>query len=89
LNSNNASADKVVALGITINSGAQFSFADAGNSALTNGTVFTVIDNTAATPIAGTFTNLPDGSIFINKGNTYQVSYQGGDGNDLTLTVIP
>ena len=56
---------------------------------LTFGTVFTVINNTATTPIAGTFSNLPDGSTFAANGNTYQVSYQGGDGNDLTLTVVP
>jgi autotransporter-associated beta strand protein len=89
VNSSNATADEVVANGVTINSGAQFSFADLGSGTLTPGTVFTVINNTAATPIAGTFSNLPDGSTFTANGNTYQVSYQGGDGNDLTLTVVP
>jgi len=49
----------------------------------------TVISDTAATPIAGTFTNLPDGAMFMQGRNTYQVSYEGGDGNDLTLTVLP
>ena len=49
LNSSNATADKVIAYGVTINSGAQFSFADLGSGTLTPGTVFTVIDNTAAT----------------------------------------
>ncbi len=52
------------------------------------GTVFTVIDNTATTPIAGTFTNLPEGAI-IYAGRSLQASYKGGDGNDLTLTVLP
>src|SRR5207249_3400205 len=61
VNSSNATADEVVANGVTINSGAQFSFADLGSGTLTPGTVFTVINNTAATPIAGTFINLPDG----------------------------
>jgi len=88
-NATAATADEVVANGVTINSGAQFSFADLGSGTLTPGTAFTVINNTAATPIAGTFSNLPDGSTFTANGNTYQVSYQGGDGNDLTLTVIP
>jgi len=32
---------------------------------------------------------LPDGSIVTIKGNTFLVSYSGGDGNDLTLTVVP
>jgi len=51
------------------------------------GTVFTIIDNTPAKPIAGNFSNLPDNSIFTQSGNIFQVSYEGGDGNDLTLTV--
>jgi hypothetical protein len=88
LNTNNVTADKVVANGVTINS-AQFSFADLGSGTLTPGTVFTVISNTAATPIAGTFSNLADGATFTNNGNSYKVNYQGGDGNDLTLKVVP
>ena len=53
------------------------------------GTVFTVISNTAAQPIVGTFANLPDGSVVTLAGNKLKASYEGGDGNDLTLTVIP
>jgi autotransporter-associated beta strand protein len=81
-------ADKVVANGVTIR-GARFFFVSCGNSALLPGTIFTVIDNTAATAIAGTFNNLADGSTFAADGNTFQVNYEGGDGNDLTLTVVP
>jgi hypothetical protein len=47
------------------------------------------VSNAAATPIAGTFANLPDGSMITIKGNNLQASYEGGDGNDLTLTVVP
>jgi autotransporter-associated beta strand protein len=89
LNSRRAAAGKVVANGVAIGSGALFSPADFGNSALPSGTVFTVIDNTATTPIAGTFSNLADGSTFTLGSNTFQVSYEGGDGNDLTVTVVP
>ena len=89
VNSSVATADEVIAAGVTINSGAKFSFSDIGSGTLTLGTVFTVINNIEATPITGTFSNLPDGSTFTANGNTYQVSYEGGDGNDLTLTVIP
>jgi hypothetical protein len=53
------------------------------------GTEFTIINNTAATEINGAFDNLPDGSTLIIGSNTYEVSYEGGDGNDLTLTVVP
>jgi hypothetical protein len=48
-----------------------------------------VIDNPSGTPIAGTFANLADGSTLTVNGNTFQASYEGGDGNDLTLTVVP
>ena len=61
----------------------------ASSGRLNVGTTFTVISNTAATPIAGTFANLPDGSMITIKGNNLQASYEGGDGNDLTLTVVP
>ena len=82
-------ADQVIANGVTIESGAQFSFKQLGNKRLTVGTVFTAIDNISANPIPGTFANLPDDSTFVVGNNTYQVDYQGGDGNDLTLTVVP
>ena len=48
-----------------------------------------VIANTSATPISGAFSNLPDGGILNVGGNNLQASYEGGDGNDLTLTVVP
>jgi hypothetical protein len=82
-------ADQVSANGVTIEPGAQFIFRAKGNQTLPPGTIFTVVNNTAATPISGTFTNLPDGSTLVAGGNTLQVSYEGGDGNDLTLTVVP
>ena len=77
------------ALGVTINSGATFTFVDTGTGTLTVGTVFTVINNTSANPIFGTFSNLSDGSVFTSNGNNFQASYTGGTGNDLTLTVVP
>jgi hypothetical protein len=82
-------AGKVSALGVTINSGATFTFVDTGTGTLMTGTVFTVIDNTSGSPIAGTFSNLANGSVFTSNGNNFQASYTGGTGNDLTLTVVP
>src|SRR5439155_10975394 len=82
-------AGEVTALGVTINSSATFTFVDTGTGTLTVGTVFTVINNTSASPIAGTFSNLADGSVFTSNGNNFQASYTGGTGNDLTLTVMP
>jgi autotransporter-associated beta strand protein len=89
LNSDSVTADQVIAVGITINSGATIILADSGSAALPSGTVFTIISNTAATPIGGSFSNLADGATVTIGNNTYQADYHGGDGNDLTLTVVP
>ena len=83
-----AKADKITAKGVTINSSAVFSFIALDNQTLAQGTVFTVINNRSLNPIAGTFSNLPDGSTFTVGANTFQANYSGGDGNDLTLTAI-
>ena len=80
--------DQVVANGVTINNGATFNLSGQVQGILTQGTTLTVIKNTAATPIVGTFSNLPDGGIVNVNGNNFQASYEGGDRNDLTLTVV-
>jgi hypothetical protein len=53
------------------------------------GLVISLISNTSASPISGTFSNLADGAIATISGNNFQADYEGGDGNDLTLTVVP
>ncbi|MDQ3413948.1 MAG: hypothetical protein M3480_03075 [Verrucomicrobiota bacterium] len=78
-----------MANGVTINSGAMINLSGTIQGPLTQGTSLTLIKNTAATPISGTFSNLPDGGIVIVNGNNLQADYSGGDGNDLTLTVVP
>lgn len=77
---------EVVANGVTIDASAQFAFPNIQGFTVPVGTVLTLINNTAATPIAGVFENLPDGLVFTDHGNVFAVSYEGGDGNDLTLT---
>jgi autotransporter-associated beta strand protein len=89
LTSDSAQSDQVVAAGLTIAAGARFRSADRGTAGLPAGKVFTAINNTAATPIIGTFSDLVDGAIVTVNGNNLQASYSGGDGNDLTLTVVP
>ena len=85
---NNSRADEVIANGVTITGGATLNVLGIILGRLPVGTTFTVINNTAATPIAGTFVNLHDGSIVTIFGNHLQVSYEGGDGNDLTFTAV-
>jgi hypothetical protein len=69
--------------------GATFTILPQVHGAMQIGTVLTVIGNTGATPISGTFSNLADGAIINVSGNNLQADYQGGDGNDLTLSVVP
>jgi len=87
-NSSRLQSDQVIAAGVTIDSAATITLVDNGGTSLPAGTVFTVITNTSANPISGTFANLSDNSTLIVGENTYQANYEGGDGNDLTLTVL-
>jgi autotransporter-associated beta strand protein len=88
-NPNRATTDQVIANGITINSGATIELIGRTRGALAQGTVLTLISNTSANPISGIFSNLADGGIVTINDNNFQASYSGGDGNDLTLTVVP
>jgi hypothetical protein len=51
------------------------------------GTVFRIIDKTGAGPVTGAFSGMPQGHTFTVNGVQLQISYAGGDGNDVTLTV--
>ena len=85
---NKAKADKVIANGVTIN-GAILNLVGQTQGSLKQGLRLTLISDTSGNPISGTFSNLPDGGIVTINGNNFQASYEGGDGNDLTLTVVP
>ena len=87
LNSTRGTADQMSAKGVTITSGSTAIVTDSGTTVLTAGTVFTLINNSAPSAIGGTFSNLAGGSTLVVGSNTYLVSYTGGTGNDLTLTV--
>jgi autotransporter-associated beta strand protein len=86
---NKARTDQVLASGVTINSGASIALSGQTKGLLDQGLTLTLISNTSANPISGTFSNLPDGGIVTINGNNFHASYEGGDGNDLTLTVVP
>jgi autotransporter-associated beta strand protein len=90
----NFSADKVIANGVTLPLASPFSGSATLlvrgkiHGRLPVGLTFTVISNTATTPIVRTFANLSEGEIITIQSNKLRVSYKGGDGNDLTLTVV-
>jgi hypothetical protein len=52
---------------------------------------FVLVNNDGTDPITGTFTGLPEGQAFaIASGalaGTYQITYRGGDGNDVVLAL--
>jgi len=54
---------------------------------LTPGTSYTILDKTSAGFISGSFSGLPEGSTFSASGYNWLITYKGGDGNDLTLTI--
>jgi fibronectin-binding autotransporter adhesin len=54
----------------------------------TVGQSFEIINNSGSSPITGTFSGLAEGATFSSGGHTFQISYKGGNGNDVTLTVI-
>jgi len=60
---------------------------DLDDSTLATGAVFTIISNTSSKAITGVFANLFDGGTITVGSNTFRANYEGGDGNDLTLTV--
>lgn len=48
---------------------------------------FTLISLSGSTPVTGTFTGLPEGTIFPSSdGKLFRITYHGGDGNDVVVT---
>lgn len=55
---------------------------------LATNTVFTIIDNDGTDPVSGTFAGLANNTTFFQSGYTWRISYVGGTGNDVTLTIL-
>lgn len=52
-------------------------------------TVFTILENDGSDAVNGTFNGLAEGAMLTLGGRSVRVSYAGGTGNDVTLTVLP
>jgi hypothetical protein len=52
------------------------------------GMSFLIVDNDDGEPAQGVFNNLPEGGLLTNGAVVLQISYVGGDGNDVTLTRV-
>ena len=55
---------------------------------LAPGTTFTILSKTSAGAVSGTFAGLPNNATFAAGGYTFRISYTGGDGNDVVLTLL-
>jgi autotransporter-associated beta strand protein len=53
------------------------------------GTGYVILDKTSAGSMSGSFSGKPEGSIFSASGYDWHITYKGGTGNDLALTIIP
>jgi hypothetical protein len=59
------------------------------STTVTNGQMFTIINKTSGGAVTGTFAGIPQGGTVVGSdGTVFQVSYTGGTGNDVVLTVI-
>ena len=58
---------------------------------VTVGQTFTILNNDLSDLITGTFNGLPQGAAIVTNGFGFRISYLGGSGNDvvLTLTNVP
>lgn len=82
-----SSYDKLVAGGVDLfdaNLDLQF----LSGATVAAGDAYTIISNTGTDPVNGTFLNLPEGTTFNAMGGTFKISYVGGDGNDVVITVV-
>lgn len=52
------------------------------------GQAFTIIDNDGSDPVNGTLADRPEGATFGVGPYTFRITYRGGDGNDVVLTVV-
>jgi autotransporter-associated beta strand protein len=55
------------------------------------GQTFTILNNDLSDPVSGTFLGMPEGAAIVTNGFGFRISYAGGSGNDvvLTLTNVP
>jgi hypothetical protein len=54
----------------------------------TVGQRFTIIDNQGSSAVSGTFNGLAEGAVFAVGNTKFQITYAGGDGNDVVLSVV-
>lgn len=56
---------------------------------LATGATFVIVSNAGSAAVGGTFAGRPEGFTFSASGYWWRVSYIGGSGNDVSLTIVP
>jgi hypothetical protein len=54
-----------------------------------SGTTFKLVDNQSSQAIVGTFEGLPEGAILVTLAGEFQITYFGGTGNDIVVSLVP
>lgn len=49
---------------------------------------FLIVDNRGTNSVLGTFSGLPEGATITANGTSFRITYTGGTGNDVVLTVV-
>ncbi|WP_417746389.1 tail fiber protein [Rosistilla oblonga] len=82
--------DQVQVVGaVSIGANVTLDLQDIGSSESNIGDVYTIIANDAEDAISGSFAGLRDNAVIATGVGVYhQISYAGGDGNDVTLTRV-
>lgn len=80
----NASSDQMSANAVTLNN-PRLLVTGIDSGALASGTNLVIIDNSSASAVTGTFSNLPELGLVQVKGYNFRITYKGGDGNDVVL----
>jgi fibronectin-binding autotransporter adhesin len=58
------------------------------SAAPATGQSFVIVDNDGSDAIAGTFNGLAEGAVFTAGTTQFRITYAGGTGNDIVLTVV-
>jgi autotransporter-associated beta strand protein len=78
----------LIQIGSNILGNASLYVAPAFTAPVAIGQQFTIISNATGNLFSGTFSGLPEGAQFSASGYTFDISYVGGTGKDVVLTLL-
>lgn len=88
VNSTSNTLDKLVAGSLTLTNATLAATDLTPTAALPAGATYLLVENTGTQPVTGTFLNQAEGSTLTVGNTVLRISYLGGTGNDVTLTVV-